>query len=201
MLNGWTAGKDCANLHALMHWVMFVILLFLGPLSQFAAAVEVAFVEAYKDGKMIQLEPGGRFYHVAIRVGDQWLHAHPHKGVDAVADLEPYGHKFYFLRHDLIPEPAREWMQARLGMPFDRTYSWDNPQATYCTRIIAEYLGIQPRTMSFNGQHWLIPENVARGELSSRGKQGLSPDELYTELVNRGFTPVSRCEYLLENVL
>jgi hypothetical protein len=39
-----------------MHWVMFVILLILGPLSQFAAAIEVAFVEAYKDGKMILLE-------------------------------------------------------------------------------------------------------------------------------------------------
>lgn len=184
-----------------MQRVIYVILLLLGSLSHFAAAVEVAFVEAYKDGKMIQLEPGGRFYHVAIRVGHQWIHAHPHKGVDAVDDLELYGHKFYYLHHDLIPEPSRQWAQARLGMPFDRTYSWDNPGATYCTRFIAEYLGIQPQAMRFDGGHWRVPENVARGELDSRGKQGLSPDELYAELVNRGFTPVSRCEDFLENVL
>lgn len=189
-------------MRSLMQRVMFFLLLILGSASHIAAAVQVAFIEAYKDGKMIQLEPGGRFYHVAIRVGNKWVHAHPHKGVDEVDDLELYGHRFYYLNHDLIPEPSREWVKARVGMPFDRTYSWDHPTAMYCTRLIAEYFEVPPRKgMAFRGGHWKIPENVSRGELNSRGREGLSPDQLYSELVQRGFTPVTRCEDFVESVL
>ncbi len=175
-----------------MQWVKFFILLSLGPVSHFAMAAEVVFIEAYQDGKLIQLEPNGRFYHVAIRVGDKWVHAHPHRGVDVVDDLTIYGHKFYYLHNEAVPEPSKEWLAKWVGKPFDFFFRWGNPTATYCTRLIAEFFGIRPHPMQFKADHWAEKYGLARGEL------GLSPDDLYNELIERDFVPFSRCEEFLE---
>lgn len=148
-----------------------------------ASAVEVAFLEFHTDdGQVVELEPGGRYLHVAIRVGGQWLHAHTHQGVVLVDTLEPYGHRIIRLVNHTIPDPKPEMVATWLGKPFDRTYSWYNPEATYCTRLVADLLGISPQPMTFASRHWKNSSMIPVGQL------GLSPDDLFWILRTRGFS-------------
>jgi len=171
----------------MLHWAISLILF-----SITTWPAEVVFIEAHDQGRLIQLEPNGRFYHVAIRYQNQWLHAHPHRGVDLVEDITPYGDKFLVLHNSAVPDPSPEFVAAWLGKPFDRGYHWNNPIATYCTRLIAEILGVAPRPMWFEAPHW------ARHQGSRRGEPGLSPDELFKELIGRNFFPSADCSGDLE---
>lgn len=163
------------------HWVMsFLLLTFL---SVPARSAEVAFIEVLQDGKPVQLEPGGRFYHVAIRYQGQWLQAHPHGGVTLVKDIRPYGDRFLIMENSEVPEPGPAQVARWLGKPFDFSYTWDNPKATYCTRLVAELLGVPPQLMTFKSEHWKNHFHKAEGE------PGLSPDKLFKELVRQRYKP------------
>ena len=176
----------------MQHWITWLIPLGIFSCASFAA--EVVFMEVHKDGQVIQLEPNGRFYHVAIRYKDQWLHAHTHRGVDLVKHIKPYGDRFVLVRNSSVPDPGPEFVTQWLGKPFDRGYHWDNPLATYCTRLIADFFGVEPQVMLFQAPHWA--QHFTR---HSREK-GLSPDELYEALIARGFTPHADCEMDLESL-
>ncbi|MGZ3723930.1 MAG: hypothetical protein ACXVA9_13395, partial [Bdellovibrionales bacterium] len=97
-----------------------------------AHAVEVAFLEVHdQHGRPIQLEPGGRFMHVAIRYGKHWLHAHSRGGVELIDDFKGIGDKVIILDNPRMPEPTLQDFEFWLGKPFDYKYIWENPQATY----------------------------------------------------------------------
>ena len=157
-----------------------------------AHAAEIVFLVGHQNGQVVQLEPDGQFFHVAIRYRGKWLHAHPHAGVELVDSVLPYGDGFMVMRHDGVPEPDAAAVAAWLGKSFDRTFRWDSTEATYCTRLVAELLGIPPRPMQFTSPMWEKFVGVSRGGL------GLSPDELAEELFARGFRPVKHCERALE---
>ena len=159
--------------------VLFVVIFWLIP----AFSAQVVFIEVDQNGQRIELEPGGRFFHVAIRYGEHWLQAHPHGGVSLVKDIKPYGHRFTYLNNPAVPDPAREYVQRWLGKPFDFTYRWDNPEGNYCTRLVAESLGIPPQPMNFSAAIW------ERHFVRPQGEPGLSPDKLYAALIARGFKP------------
>ncbi len=162
---------------------MRLILISLLFFSTGAFAARVVFIEIQdSNGNRIELEPGARFAHVAIQYGEYWLHAHSHKGVDLVTseELAEYGSKFTYLGHPRLQDPDRHSVSLWVGKPFDFTYSWSNSLATYCTRLVAEVLGlpISPRPMSFVSPLW--QKHLHR----PIGEPGLSPDELFEELLN-----------------
>lgn len=141
-----------------------------------AHSTTVAFLEQrWPDGRLVQLEPGGRFSHTAIKIGRKWLHAYPSTGVDLVYNIERYGDHVVYLRNDAYSSPTLWQVQKWIGKPFDWAYRWAVENSTYCSRLVAELLHIPPRSL------------------------GLSPDELYEELLKRGFKPVGRCEEVLSN--
>lgn len=160
--------------------------------SASAYGATVAFLEMdWDDGRPVQLEPGGRFAHVAIKVGKKWLHAHTERGVDLVRDITVYGDRVTYLRNDSIETPSLWRVNHWLGKPFDTAYRWGVSTSTYCTRIVAELLHIPPKPMQFKSDVWQRFGEAPVGQL------GLSPDELYEELLARGFKPFVPCEDLL----
>ena len=154
-----------------------------------AFSAQVVFIEVDQNGRRIELEPGGRFFHVAIRYGKYWLQAHPHGGVTLVKDIKPYGDRFTYLSDPSVPEPNADYVLRWLGKPFDYTYRWDNSEANYCTRLVAEALGVSPQPMDFSAAIW------ERHFVRPQGEPGLSPDKLYSALLERGFKP--SCEGVL----
>src|SRR5690349_15065403 len=125
------------------------VVLFLILLPFRALAAEVAFLEERLGGHLVQLEPNGRFFHVAIRYGDKWFHAHPHGGVTLIDDLDRYGDQIVVLRNDSVPGPTPAQVRRWLGKGFDTDFSWNNPYGTYCSRLVAEILGVPPQPMEF----------------------------------------------------
>lgn len=152
-------------------------------LAGHASAAEVAFIESYDlNGKRIQLEPNGQFMHVAIRVGDYWLHAHPASGVELIPTLERYGHRIIRLINEDVPEPSPELFFHWLGKGFDHAFTWEDPERTYCSRLVANMLGIAPLPMQFAAERWQVVQQKRIGSL------GLSPDDLYSILLDKGYT-------------
>src|SRR6266404_5567871 len=155
-----------------MAFLMFLNL-YLGMNSH---AAEVAFLEIHdRNGRPVQLEPGGRFMHVAIRIGDKWLHAHSRAGVELFDDLDEVGNRALILRNRSVPEPTWIDYQHWLGKSFDFRYSWTRPDATYCSRLVADLLGVAPLPMEFAAEIW--KDHVYREE--ALGTKGLSPDDLF----------------------
>lgn len=174
-----------------MRSLIFLVVLVLLPMARGVLAAEVVFLEIHdREGKPIQLEPEGRFAHVAIRTGEKWLHAYPYEGVTLIDDFGDYGHAYMRMRNSSIPDPSPEKIKAWLGKPFDHLFLWDNPMATYCSRLVADLLDIAPRPMDFDSSYWRTVQGAPKGRL------GLSPDELFVELWRRGFRPVT-CAGLL----
>jgi hypothetical protein len=153
-----------------------------------APAAQVAFLEVIEDGKTVQLEPGGQFFHVAIRYKDKWLHAHTYHGVSLVESLDRYGDNAVVLTNSNVPDPSDELVAKLLGRKFDFSFRWNDPESTYCTKLVAEILGVPPRPMTFAAPIWQTLPHGNSGEL------GLSPDELFHDLVNRGYTVLPDCE-------
>jgi hypothetical protein len=166
-----------------------IILMGLALASLCSTAAEVAFLEVYyPDGERVQLEQGGHFAHIAIKYGKMWLHAHPDRGVDLVSDLHPFGIVRVILRNPSVPDPTAAQVERWLGKAFDYSFSWNHALATYCTRLVAEILGINPKPMSFMSGHWQYSRHKPIGQV------GLSPDDLFAELLDRGYTFNDTCQ-------
>lgn len=149
------------------------------------ASVTVAFMEATdKKGHVVQLIPEGRLSHIAISYENKWLHTHPYRGVEIVdqSELEKIGKIALTIeisdRADLtFPE-----ISTYLGKPYDNDFSWSD-EKIYCAELVAKILDINPTPMSFSSKIW--PEKYKR----LQGRLGSSPDEIFKQLVTRGYNP------------
>lgn len=147
------------------------------------AAVLVAFIELRRtDGTLIQLEPGGRFAHIALSFNGRWLHAHPQRGTEVVDDqgLAQVGRVAEIINVTDRPEPSEAVVQNIVGKPYDREYSW-NDDRLYCSELVAKILGLKPEPMKFDSSLW------AREFSKYRGQLGLSPDDIFRLLRQRNY--------------
>ncbi len=152
------------------------------------AKVEVAFLEVRKwDGTLLQLEPNGRYAHVAIRVEGQWLQAHPQRGVELTNNFADIGKIAAILVNTEAPNILRKDIQKFVGLPYDHKFNWADTHTSYCSKLVGQILGIPPRPMIFEGPAWAgqidLPE----------GAPGLSPDGLFRDLLDRGYQRTSNC--------
>lgn len=138
-----------------------------------AGAVEVAFLEIELPGKgVLQLEPGGKFAHIAISYRDGWLHSHPRTGVAWTRMIERFGRVSVVLAHPELPDPTPQQAANYLGRPYDRHYSWTD-ERIYCSELVAKLLHIPPEPMLFDAPVW------SRRRPSIEARYGLSPDDLF----------------------
>jgi len=139
--------------------------------------VTIAFFEKFDaKGKRIELEKGGRFFHLAILYKDKWLHADSFYGVSLEDQLptQKYG-KVTTLLHAQDLEVSETWLQEFLGKPYDSTYTWGDDKM-YCSELIAKLLHIPPVPMKFDGEYWEGRNSLPWGEL------GASPDYVFQYL-------------------
>lgn len=151
----------------------FLILTLLFPLWA-QAQVSLAFIEMRSsDGKIVQLEPNGRFAHIAISVGNMWLHSHPYRGVELINqyELQKMGKvEFHTLKY--YKKLNLKEISDYLGKPYDPLFSWDD-DTYYCSELVGKILNIEPQPMSFDAPIWNKKYEFRKGEL------GLSPDDIY----------------------
>lgn len=146
------------------------------------APVEVVFFELYDKGKRVELEAGGQYYHVAIKTEAGWLHSHPGaEGVTFLKDLSQISKKFVILENPNAKAVSLMDVHRYLGLPFDFFYRWNDERTSYCSKLVAQILGIPPKPMSFSSEHWGQAFGIERGEV------GLSPDDLFDALLERGY--------------
>lgn len=141
---------------------------------------EIAFLEVYDfQGRLIQYEPGSRFGHTALRVGELWLQSYPGEGVKFVTweELQKRGKVAAVLRIPVRLDLSR--IAPYLGRPFDFGYTWSD-EALYCSELIAKILQIPPEPMQFNRDVW--PPSYWPLE----GQAGMSPDKIYHKLRGPG---------------
>jgi hypothetical protein len=146
------------------------------------AGVKVAFLEFYTpDGRLIQLEPDGRFAHVAISYGEGWLHAHPFRGVEVISSesLAKMGKIASVVSIPQLKEIPEKMAVQFLGKPYDAEFSWSDDRI-YCSELIAKIFGLKPEPMHFDPRLW--PKRYQALE----GLPGLSPDKVYRRLLTVG---------------
>lgn len=172
-------------------WIIFLLLLF-SPLSY--GKIVIAYIEM-KDanGKIIQLEPDGKFAHMAISYKNKWLHAYPYNGVELITEeqLNKIG-RAVKVSYDFIDELSESEVKKYLGNSYDHEFSWDS-EKTYCAKLIAKLLNIKPQQMYFSLSRW---EDIRR---KSYGKLGLSPDDIYRLLERRQRENENQCRDVFKN--
>jgi len=149
----------------------------------------VAFIEIRdRHGNIHQLEPGGRFSHIAISYKGRWLHAHPYRGVELVdsADLEKIGALTQVSLPE-YPELTSDMLKTYLHKPYGSEFSWSD-ETYYCSKLVGKILGMNPEPMSFDAEVWK--------KTNLRGDVGLSPDDIYQKI--RG-PQRPRCEKVFPN--
>lgn len=154
------------------------------------AETQIAFVEMRdSQGNIHQLEPGGRFSHIAISYQGRWLHAHPYRGVELVdsADLEKIGSL------TLVSVPNYKELTSKnilqyLGKPYDSSFSWD-ADGFYCSELVGKILGMAPEPMNFQAIIWK--------DTKPNRSVGLSPDDIFRKITGnlyRGRILLPRCD-------
>lgn len=136
--------------------------LFFGSVAM-AGAGELIFFESKKwDGSPRVFEPGGRFTHVGILVGEEFYHAHPVRGVEkvplnTVRDLGVITSK---MRLNLS-ESEEERLKSYIGLPYDNDWVWDESQGRlYCSEYVAKVFKIRPITMITKGGFGISPDEI-----------------------------------------
>ncbi len=149
------------------------------------ASVEVAFLELRTySGELVQLEPGGKFAHIAIRYHDAWLHAYPYRGVEVVSEekLKRIGTIKEIIAVSGLESLDENRVKYFLGKPYDLNFSW-NDDEIYCSELIAKLLNIPPMPMRFDAAMW------ADAYQDKKGSLGISPDEIFEFLKSRQKSP------------
>lgn len=142
------------------------------------ASIKVAFLEV-KDasGKIRQLEPNGKYAHIAISYKEKWLHAHPFRGVEIVSQQEL--EKIGTIKKIIVAQPHQsisdKVVRQYLGKAYDHEYSWSD-EKIYCSELVAKILNIKPLPMTMDSSLWPAHFQKMRGEL------GISPDEIFSLL-------------------
>jgi hypothetical protein len=142
---------------------LFAIFIYFISLS--AWALEVAFFAAPPD------HPFGRYYHVALNTGSQWVHAWPYYGVTTVPNISKVGRIGIILVSPSEVSVSNAALQQEIGKTFDSSFDWNSKTGTHCTKLVADLLKIPPRKK-------LVPPYV-----------GLTPEELFLELQKRNWKP------------
>ena len=132
------------------------------------AQTTVYFFEYRVDEEVYSFDPGGRFYHAALKYQDQILEAHPYYGAHLVNDLVQVGHLVAVLHSQKSVKNFDAKVKAQLGKAFDLYSPWKDATTTQCSKLIGQIIGVSP-------------------VLVSDGTVSLSPDTLYRELKKRGF--------------
>lgn len=154
---------------------LFFILTLLTCL-QASAEIRVAFIEMTDPrGRRVELEPGGRFAHVAVSTETGWLHAYPPGPVRIAneGELKAMG-KITIITLDRPALTLRE-SHKFIGKAYDNTYSWSDDKI-YSSELVGKLLNIEPLAMDFSGDYW-------RGRRPApEQEKGLSPDDIYRSL-------------------
>lgn len=163
-----------------MSKIILKILIFFALSNSCYAKVEIAYIEIRNsNGKIVQLEPNGRFAHIAIAFGNMWLHSHPYRGVELVRenDLKLIG-KIYKISYNSADNLTDKNIAEYLNHPYDNNYLWERT-GLYCSELVGKLLNIKPLPMSFSMPIWNQISNKSRGSL------GLSPDDIYQIMETR----------------
>jgi hypothetical protein len=144
-----------------------------------------------QSGKVLQYEPGGEFYHVAISFKGYWLQSLPPNGVGLVdtATLQKLGEVTIVPLFGAKPLDERE-VAKYMGRPFDFDFGWGDSKI-YCAELIAKLLHIEPTPMDFSSSVW--PKHYRK----KQGQLGISPDDIYKALKYKALKPT--CKKLLTN--
>jgi hypothetical protein len=173
-----------------MKTILFLAVTFFGLIS--FAEMQIAFIEVRNSqGKIHQLEPGGRFAHIAIAYRGRWLHAHPYRGVELVdtPQLEKMGYPV-LVSLPGTPDLTSQQMTLYLNKPYDADFTWES-EGYYCSKLAGVLLGIEPEPMKFEADIWKNRKH--------KNGLGLSPDDLFEKVMSktfRGQVLVPRCESL-----
>ncbi len=168
--------------------ILLGIWIFLFP-AQSYAQLRIAFFEGRdSSGNRIEMELGGRFFHVAIEYRGAWLHAHPARGVELTRDFSDLGKIVEILENVQFPPLQEKEIRHYLGMKYDSTYRWGE-SGVYCSELIALILGVSPKPMKFDSPRWRGNPNVKKGKL------GISPDDLYKYFLEKQFVPMNLCQF------
>jgi len=157
------------------------------------APAKVAFVQILNpQGAVVQLEPGGSYAHIAISYKGAWLHAHPYRGVEIISSeqLAKMGVVDVMTVTD-TPEPSEAQIRKVLGKPYDLDFRWEG-EKYYCSKLVGKLLNLEPLPMNFSSALW-------RNHPSTNRRRGLSPDDIFQELLRRGENPshLSFCSKVL----
>jgi hypothetical protein len=157
------------------------------------ATVTVAFFRFYDQaGQLIVLTPDGPFAHVAILTDVGWLHSSPANGVELLDNLEKIGEDYIIIKNKELPDVKYEDIKKYLGLKYDRSFTWENSNSSYCSKLIANILNIQPKPMSFEAKAW-------KGSVQSqKGKLGLSPNDIFYYFLNKNKEIKNDCLKQLE---
>lgn len=144
-----------------------------------AAQVALFSVPQMDDRPTLELEPNGRFFHVALSYRGGWLHAHPTRGVEFVSSVSELGSHVEIWENPNVPDPKKRWVQRELRKPYDPLFRWEDRSTTYCSKLVGRFLKIPPTVMTFLGQFWRASARPEWARLPHPvGALGLSPDEI-----------------------
>jgi hypothetical protein len=163
--------------------ILFMFWVGLNFSSLATAQTRVAWLELKdKSGTPVQLEPDFYYAHVAIAVGNRWLHAHPSRGVELIdrKTLNAFGEVQEILASEDENEDYLNYIQKFLGKPFDSEFDWSD-EKIYCAELIAKLLKVAPTAMHFDNKYW------NPWYQKYEGRPGSSPSKLYDELKGRGY--------------
>lgn len=138
-----------------------------------AQAVQIVFFKIYNaKGELVNYE--GPYAHSAISFKGQWLHAAPGVGVQLIPSLAIFGPHYILLENENYPEPSAEFVVNQLQMGFNIFADWQDPDFTYCSKLVGQALNVPPTKMHYQSKTW---KPVHTRE--HKGKLGLSPTDVY----------------------
>ncbi len=155
----------------LLFYFIILLLSLLGSLDSRAQTTVYFFEYRMPNGQVYSFDPGGRFYHAALKYQDQILEAHPFYGAHLTSDLNKVGHLVAILQSHKVVKDFDAKVQAQLGKAFNLYSPWDDPNSTQCSKLIGQIIGVSP-------------------VLVEGGNLSLSPDTLYRELKKLGFKDI-----------
>lgn len=150
---------------------IFLILFFV---FQSQGAVEVAFFQYIdQNGKVLSFEENGIFFHTAIKTKDGWLSAGIF-GVRLDKDIKDVSANLaVIIKNPNMKTITKTDYEKYLGLPFDREFKWNDQTSTYCSKLVANILGIEPQPLSNTS----IKTDL--GTIVFNDTVGISPDEIY----------------------
>jgi hypothetical protein len=155
--------------------IVFICLIFSSGLIQ--AKVKVLFLASHHGEQL----DSSFLIHAAISYKGLWLHAHPYYGIKLSSNFEIL--KTGFPHTEIIlenaQEPSFQFVKKSVQQTFDLFSPWTSKKTTYCSKLIAKWLNIEPSPMSFNDPFW--PKEA----LIHRGSLGISPKDLLLNIESK----------------